>query len=266
MKKVYTEEHIAWLCKYYRRLPLGLLTEGFNWSFGMDKSPSAIKETLCRNGIKANRPKGFFKGRRMLFSSEQIDFIRNEYPRMSQKQLTEAVNQRFGLQVTVSQVATFVTNHGITCGRTGCYAPGNTPWNDGAKGLGICKPNIGTFRPGNVPGNVRPIGAERICSKDVYVMVKVAETNPFTGHATRFKAKHVVDWETVNGRIPEGKILRFRDNDKTNTDPDNLVLIDRAEHLHLNRLGYSDMPDELRPSLLAVARLDVKTYAREKNR
>lgn len=152
MKKVYTEEHIAWLRKYYRRLPLGLLTDGFNWSFGMDKSQSAIKETLYRNGIKANRPKGFFKGRRMLFTPEQIDFIKEEYPRMSLKQLTEAVNQRFDLSVTVGQVATFVKNHGITCGRTGRFDAGNRPWNDGTKGQGICKPNSGTFRPGIVPG------------------------------------------------------------------------------------------------------------------
>ena len=266
MKKIFTDEHISWLREQYKSMPLSELKEKFNRRFGLTKSLTGIKSVLSSHNIKANRAKGFFNGRRMLFTPEQINFIKDAYPRMSQKDMTTAINQRFDLRVTVRQVITFVKNHGITCGRTGCYAPGNKPWNDGTKGQGICKPNSGTFRPGNVPGNIRPLGAERICSKDGYVLIKVPEKNPFTGHATRFKAKHVVEWEAIKGPVPEGKILRFLDNDQRNTHPDNLVLIDRAEHLQLNRLGYSDLPNELRPSLLAVARLDVKSYALEKNR
>lgn len=64
--------------------------------------------------------------------------------------------------------------------------------------------------------------------------------------------------------MPEGMVVALRDGDKTNCEPENLMLISRAELLNLNRHGYKDMPDKLKPSVLALSTLQVKTWAKGK--
>jgi len=59
-------------------------------------------------------------------------------------------------------------------------------------------------------------------------------------------------------------VVAFKDADKLNCEPENLMLISRAELLTLNRHGYREMPAELKPSVLALSKLQVKTRAMEK--
>jgi hypothetical protein len=133
------------------------------------------------------------------------------------------------------------------------------PWNDGTKGTGICKPNSGCFNNGHVPANVKPVGHERVCSKDGYIIIKTAETNPNTGFFGWYRAKHVVNWEAHNGPVPEGKILRFIDGDPKNWAIENMELITRAEHARLNQLRLNQQPEELRETVRVLAKLIDRT-------
>jgi len=200
--------------------------------------------------------------RERLLSEEQVAFIREQYPLLSRKDLVAALNARFGLSVSVWQLKSFIARQGITCGRTGRFEPGQRPWNTGSKGL--IKPNSGTFQKGNVPGNVRPMGAERVDTKDGYVLVKIQERNPYTGAETRFKAKHVAVWEGLHGPVPEGHVVRFIDGDKTNCAPENLELVRRAVHLRLNATGYADAPAELKPVARTIAEVEVRAFERRR--
>ncbi|KKK99275.1 hypothetical protein LCGC14_2634360, partial [marine sediment metagenome] len=121
-----------------------------------------------------------------------------------------------------------------------------------------------SFKKGTIPPNRNPLGTERICSKDGFILIKIAEKNPYTGFPTRYKHKHVYIWEQANGPAPKGMVVAFIDGDKTRCELDNLMLISRAELLNLNRYGYKDMPAELKPSVLALSKLQVKTWAKEK--
>lgn len=67
------------------------------------------------------------------------------------------------------------------------------------------------------------------------------------------------------GPVPKGMVVVLRDGDKLNIEPENLMLISRAELLRLNQCGYKDTPAELKPSVLAMARLEVKTFAMTKS-
>lgn len=69
-------------------------------------------------------------------------------------------------------------------------------------------------------------------------------------------------WEQANGPVPKGMVVAFINGDKCELE--NLMLISRPELLNLNRLGYKDMPAELKPSVLALSKLQVKTWAKEK--
>ena len=120
------------------------------------------------------------------------------------------------------------------------------------------KPNSGNFKPGDVPPNRRPLWSERIDSKDGFILIKVPERNPHTGFPTRYKHKHVWVWEQANGPVPEGHAVVFRDSDKLNCSIENLILLSRAELLSLNLHGYREMPTELKPIVLTMARIEAK--------
>jgi len=264
-KVIYTREQLQFLQKGCLWMAIGKLTAAFNSRFGLDKTEGQIKSTLKNHKIRGGRAvKAGNRNDRRLLSIEQKSFVKEMYPFHSVACVTAALNRRFGLAIKTSQLKTYVFNHGIKSGRDGCFVQGGQPWNTGTKGTGTCKPNSGTFRKGNVPGNIRPLGAERIDTKDGYVHVKVTEENPYTGAKTRFKAKHVVVWEQHNGPVPKGMVVRLINGDPENCAPENLMLVTRAEHLRLTQLKFKEFPEEIKQTVVAIAKLDVKTFSRKR--
>lgn len=239
------------------------LTKAFNKRFKIKKTEVQIKCALANHKIVCGRPHGkrLITPRR-LCTPEQDEFIRTKYLKYGVRELAGMLNKKFGTSFTEQQIKTYVFNHKIKSGRTGCFEKGHNSWNKGTKGL--CKPNSGSFKKGEVPANHRQLGSERICPKDGYVLIKVAEWDPNFNRPTRWKPKHVHIWEQENGPVPEGFCLKFIDGDKENVDPSNLMLISRALNLRLNKYGYNDAPAELKPSILALAKLEVKTFSVEK--
>jgi hypothetical protein len=64
--------------------------------------------------------------------------------------------------------------------------------------------------------------------------------------------------EQLHGPIPPGFCVAIRDGDPLNCDPDNLMLISRPELLLLNKRKYMKTPAELKPSVLALSKLELK--------
>lgn len=260
MRRVYTEQHLLFLRNGCKWMAIGRLTEAFNLQFGLQQTEKALRAVMKVHGITGGRHKKVGYRSRSVFTAVQVAYIRDAYQRYPVSVLVGRVNKKFGLAVTTRQLRSFLSRHQIICGRTGRFDPEQTPWNAGTRGTGLCKQNSGSFSPGNVPGNVRPLGDERICSKDGFVLVKITERNPYTGAATRFKHKHVVVWEQNHGVVPHGMVVRLLDGDRTNCALDNLLLVSRAEHLRLNQLGLAGYPAELQPAVVAIARLEVKAF------
>lgn len=256
----YTTEQLTFLRKKYQTLTVLELTKVFNRRFGLQKSIHSIKNALNNHKIRCGGLKGKTVGKYRLLSSIQEDFVRDYFQEFTIPQTTRALNEEYGLSFTPQQIKNFCENHKIRSGRTGCFPKGNLPWNTGTKGM--TGPNSGTFKKGDVPKNIKPMGHERLCRKDGFVLIKVKERNPHTGCPTRYKHKHVHVWEQHHGPVPVGMVVAFKDGDKLNCDPENLMLISRAELLRLNKRGYKDMPDELKPSVLAMAKLEVKMFER----
>lgn len=71
----------------------------------------------------------------------------------------------------------------------------------------MAREKYSNLRPGHEPG--------KFIGKDGYVRIKVG------GH---WLFEHIVNWEQKNGPIPEGYYLKFKDKNKSNTSPDNLIL------------------------------------------
>lgn len=193
------------------------------------------------------------------FSAEQLRYLRGKYPVMSRTELTEALNARFGLTLRRTQIVACLKNHSIQSGRRGFFVKGHTPWNQGKKGC--TGPNSGQFKPDHTPCNKRRLWSERI-SKDGYVEISVPERNPHTGAPTRYRLKHIWLWEMKHGPVPKGHALAFKDGNRLNCAVKNLMMVSRAELLCLNLQGYNDVNDELKPSVLALAKLEAKAGVR----
>ena len=266
MRFVYTTEHIEFLRKGYKVHRIPELTRRFNECFGLNKTEKQVKAALQNRKIHSGRRPGFKKGERKHYTDQQLDFLRDNYPKMDCAGLTAAFNAEFGTDKTPDQIHGTCSRYKIQSGRTGQFEKGQKSWNHDLAGKGVCKPNSGSFKKGDEPGNTRPMYSERVCPKDGFILIKVPVANPYTTAKSRFMHKHVWIWEQANGPVPDDHVIRFLDGDKTNCSLDNLGLFTRAESLQMSRLGFSDVPKELKPTVTAMAQLDTKVFEIERKR
>ena len=262
MRFKYSEEHVKFLRKGFKKKRIPKLTAAFNKKFGLARSEDSIKAALKNRKISCGRKGGHMKGHKLSFTKNQIKWIKEEYLTQSPAEMVDEFNLKFGTQKTARQIRSFIHNHGINSGRTGCFEKGNKPWNTGTKGL--VKPNSGNFKKGTVPPNWQPVGSERVNNYG-YLEVKINEPNPYVpGQMTRWKLKHIILWEKEHGLVPDGHIVIFLDSDKMNCVPDNLMLISKKVNAYLNRNGYGNLPADLKMSAIALAKVAQKASYLEK--
>lgn len=256
MRFTYTETHLNFLRKHYPVKTIRELTAAFNKRFGLSKSEKQIiactKNHKIRNGRKLN-PKN--TGPKLL-NKAQADYLKKYYPTLSRKELTAATNKKFSTTLTVQQIASFCKNHGIKSGRTGYFKAGHTSWNTDSKGL--MKGSSTSFKKGQTPPNARPIGHERVCTKDGYIWIKVEGKNPYTNHNGHYVQKHRLIWKNAHGAIPKNKVLNFIDGNPLNCQLSNLELITRAELAQFNKHQLNAQPADIRPALRATIKLTAK--------
>ncbi len=124
------------------------------------------------------------------------------------------------------------------------FTPGHVPANKGLR------------RPGWAPGRMRetqfkrgvrhgaaaelwkPIGTERI-SKDGYLERKVNDGLPLQ---RRWRAVHLVLWESAHGPVPKGHAIAFKNADKTDIRLENLECISRRELMSRNTVHNLPKP------------------------
>lgn len=119
------------------------------------------------------------------------------------------------------------------------FKPGHTPWIKGKRLPGHGNPAT-QFKPGQTPAGWMPVGSARQVQGG-YWQVKLLPRGP---HTQTWAFVHQLVWELHHGPIPPGHILRFRDGDKTNTDPDNLALVSGRESMISNSIHA--LPPELK--------------------
>ncbi len=206
------------------------------------------------------------KGRSITYSADELKWI--EAHKTGVRRITHAdFCKRFGRQdVSLNNLKSLCKRKGWMTGRTGCYEPGRTPENKGKKMP--FNPNSAKtqFKKGQTPHNTKHLGHERL-SKDGYVEINIDQTNPHTGYERRYVHKHRHLWEQVNGPVPDGMCLKCLNSDKTNTDPSNWEAIPRAMLPRLSgrhSLAYDDAAPELKPAIMAIAKLEHKAREAKK--
>jgi hypothetical protein len=187
------------------------------------------------------------KNRRVHWSEPLTELLIETYPHIPTQWLAsvlkisiQAVYNK-ALSLGLTKTAEFMASEFGTRLRRGdqiCAATrfrkGQTPWNKGKHYVAGGRSADTRFTKGNQSGRARqlyqPIGSERL-SKDGYLQRKINDDMPLQ---RRWRGVHIINWEAINGPLPHGHALIFKDGNKQNTDPENLELVTRAELMRRN--------------------------------
>lgn len=237
MGKRYTQEQIDFLREGFKKMPHPELTKAFNEKFDLDKSETAIHSLLFYHKFRSGKTDSAslrFKGKK--YGPDQLEYLRRGYKSMDIHKLTKAFNAKFSDQRTEGAIQGALKTHNLHSKRD--------------KGL------RSSF--------TKKIGSERVCPNTGFVVVKVDEPNPYWGGKTRQRHKHRVIWEEAYGKPPKGYRVRFLDGNKLNCTLENLALFSMAENMHLNHLGFNKAPNELRETIILIAKLRGKATERKR--
>ena len=206
------------------------------------------------------------KGRQIIYSAAELDFIRS-VSQWTRADAHAAYCQKFGRDdVTLQNFHALCKRKGWYTGRTGCIEKGAIPHNKGKKMPFNANSARTQFKKGQRTGiaqeNYKPIGYERI-TEDGYRERKVNDDLPFKD---RWKLVQRIEWEAANGPIPDGYALKCLDGNKLNCDPSNWEPVHRGVLARLNggrfrkTIPYDAAPDELKPAVMAVAKLKHRVH------
>lgn len=193
------------------------------------------------------------KGVLIEYTTKQLEWVKLN-SKLPRREMCEAFNKLFNRNINIANLSSLCQRNKWLTGRNGQYIKGNIRHPDsGAKG-----PNKASFKKGQVPKNLKPVGYERV-NVYGYTEIKVAEG------IHQFRPKHHVIWEKHYGKIPDGMIVRFKDNDRKNFDPNNFDLVSKHENLLLNKVDYAHEIEQLKPTIREIVRLEHKVHELTKN-
>jgi hypothetical protein len=259
----YTDAEMVWL-EANRNMVISDYHRAFCAAFRRDDVTAANLHGLRkRKGWKVGRAPGRFVGRRQRYSEAEIAWLRANAT-MEVNAWCEAFKARFGREdVTPAKLHSLRKREGWKTGRTGRFETGHVSANKGKRcpeGVGGRHPNARKtqFRKGQLPLNAKGPGHESI-GDDGYIWIVTDRRNPWTGAATWRVHKHRFLWEQKHGPVPDGHVLKCLDGNKLNTDPANWEAVPRGLLPRLNGKSgrnYDRAPAELKPTIMAVARLE----------
>ena len=233
------------------------LAEMTNAACGTAFTAASMKSYKANHKLKSGTPGGTPKGKSLKWPEAVTQFIKENCTGRSRHEIATMVNETFGAgTMTAAQVSTFMGNRKIRSGLDCRFKPGVPSWSAGKK-VGSHGRSVETqFKPGHRPHNAAPIGEIRHTT-DGYLVRKIAEPN-------KWEFVHRATWEEHFGKIPPGHVVSFKDGNKDNVAPENLMLITNAENLELLRTQMRFEHAELTEVGLNLCRLKIK--ARKKRR
>ena len=235
MSRIYTPSEIEFIRKHYPE-------QGADWvAEKIGKKRSQVKQFATREKIKRTnfrhswtndeigRLTNEFSTRLTVNLADEMGLTYTQISNMAHKLGLVKAADFYSLPEMVAQIATRTPS-------STTFEKGHTPVN---KGKGMSdeireKVKHTWFELGHEPHNTKYDGYERI-KKDGYREIRISKGN--------FELLHRYNWEKVNRPIPKDNILRSKDGDPKNCDPDNWYLIDRASQLAANS-GRDELTDK----------------------
>ena len=187
---------------------------------------------------------------RKVWTQEEIDILSRMYPDHFAKEIAGVLGrgvssiyckaQQLGLECTPDKIrrsGLMSCNHPNNVAAR--FTKGHHPSNKGKKMPPEVYSKVARtmFKKGQTPVNHRDVGSERV-NVDGYIEIKVAEPN-------RWRLKHRVIWEQVNGAIPRGHNVQFKNHNPMDCRIENLYLISREDQMAKENSFYAKYPKDL---------------------
>lgn len=188
-----------------------------------------------------------------LFPQEVYDFIHDNYIGTGPLEMSRILNEKFGTTYSKQQIKGFYRHHGLNSGLDGKYTEGHASWNKGKKFPGRPRQQ-GQFEKGSIPHNHQEIGTLQKRKKGYFRKMPDGT----------WKREQIRIWEEAHGPVPDGGCIRFLDGDRFNCSLENLVLVDRLEHVDILRQGGYVEDPEVNKTITAIAKLNVATKKAER--
>lgn len=259
----YSTDEMTWL-ETNRMMVISDYHRAFVAAFGrQDVTAAHLHGLRKRKGWKVGRAPDRYKGRRSKYCATEIAWLRANAT-MEINAWCAAFREAFDRpDVTPAKLGSLRKREGWRTGRSGRFEKGIVPANKGKKyapGKGGNHPNARKtqFRKEQLPHNTKGPGHESLGS-DGYMWIVTDRMTPWTGASTWRVHKHRWLWELANGPVPDRHVLKCLDGDRLNTDPANWEAVPRGLLPRLNgksERDYDKAPAELKPTILAVARLE----------
>lgn len=262
MKK-WTAEQYQFLLDHLNGTPVRDLAAMLTEHFGEEFSYGRVKSYLADHKLKTGAPRGC-RVPHNSWPKEIGDYIRENYRGVGPKEMAQRVNGVFGTSYSSRQMGAWYKNHNLNSGLTGRFEKGSVPFTAGKRPQDVCRSpealkrlQESWFKKGAPCRNKVPVGTEAIRQPDGYVWVKVAEPNKW-----RMRARVV--WERHYGAIPKGYVITHKDNDRTNDELDNLMMISCAENRILNQQHLRFPDAQLTTTGVNIARTMVTIHRKER--
>lgn len=193
-----------------------------------------------------------------MITPEIAQYIRNNYHNLYSYELVVAINDTFNTNVTLSAVKNFKYRNRLLGAKPRGGRKGRKPWNTGLKKGDERLKNMEKtwFKKGSRPPQELPVGSETL--KDGFVFVKIENGI--------WKRKSHIVWENHYGTpVPKKHMIIHADGNQLNNDIDNLVMIDWAVLLRMNKNmeRYSDDADLTKAGVL-ISKIEQEIYKKNK--
>lgn len=210
-------------------------------------------------------------GLRKKFTDEQKEWVKENYKGVSNKELTEMFNKKYGTNFNQQQIQSLKAKYKLDSGLWHKFSEEQNQWI-----IDNCKDStydqlteefnkkfetnltkkrmvnkvIKLNRAKDVLRTWAPKGAEKL-RPDGYIYIKVANDE--------WVPKHRYIYEQHYGKIPEDCVVMFLDGDKTNFELDNLRLVERKKQLLASSRNLLTDDKEINETALLIAELTIES-------
>lgn len=254
--KIYTDEQKAFLFRFIPGHSCAEVAREFNARFPLRITPRKVAAFKKNHKIRSGTPTGVPKGHCFVYPAGFKDFLRANNHGKTLGEITSLCNKEFGSDFSESQIKALRHNMKLVSGLTGRFSKEHIPFNKGMKGWHAPGVEKGWFKKGNISPTQLPIGAEAE-TKDGYLRIKIGEPK-------NWKFKHRLVWEQLHGPIPAGHVITFKDGDRHNCAPENLMLITHEVNRELNRRHLRSPNPEITETAVALAKLTTRIHSRQR--
>ncbi len=186
------------------------------------------------------------KGYPIHYTQAMLDWVQANQADIPRSELTRLFNANFDMDLGTGTLYALCKRKGWQSNLDAKFVKGQKAWNEGK--TGYMAANVTSFKKGHTPKNHRPVGSERT-TRDGYIEVKVTEPRTW-------RLKHIVVWESVNGKLPKGHCIRLIDGDRANCSIDNLICISRGANATSNKHNKANTSSvELNKAILMTENL-----------